>query len=70
MIMIGHAYISQQRNVVYLQRIRQLFKEHVIIVVVLENVLPFVSTTGDMVICAWILDSEGSGHGLKLPHIF
>lgn len=55
--MVGHAHIAQQGNVVNLKGIGQFFKKHQIVVLVLENITPFVSSSRDVVICALILDA-------------
>jgi len=66
MIMICHAYEAQQGNVVYLQGVRQLSMEHLIIVIVPVNTLPLVSLTRDKIICDWILNAKFSDHGVNV----
>ena len=60
MKVIIHKDITMEFYSVNIKRLNKVLEELPPICIVLEDVLPFIATAGDVVDGIWILDSEGS----------
>jgi len=60
---VGHKDIAVKLYAVNIDRLDEYLNEPFSVGVVFEDVTAFVSTAGDVVHCAGILDAEGASHG-------
>ena len=63
MIMIRHQHVTVKLHTIDMQRLGEQLEKLTPVGVVLEYDLPFVSSAGDVVDGARVLDSQWSGHG-------
>lgn len=55
--MVAHAHLTQQRDIIDIDRIGQFFQKHLIIVCAPEYLLSLVASARNMIYYARILDS-------------
>lgn len=64
--MVVHQYVAMENYIIILLTLRKNLKELLSIMIACKKVFAFVAAMGDMIDCAWILNSKGSDHNFMM----